>query len=108
VKGDLVAEHDPVLDGREDLFEAVVIPKALPRPKPAEPKEQENEQPDAGPFDPADHSVPEVLDYLETASLEEAERVLQAESEGKARTTVLHPGGPLLARKEQESKEAGQ
>ncbi|MBZ6259757.1 hypothetical protein KVH22_30020 [Streptomyces olivaceus] len=29
VKGDLVAEHDLVVDGREGLFEAVVIPQAL-------------------------------------------------------------------------------
>ncbi|WP_172384797.1 hypothetical protein [Streptomyces sp. MNP-20] len=29
VKGDLVAPHDPVLEGREDLFEDVVIPQAL-------------------------------------------------------------------------------
>lgn len=30
VKGDLVAEHDPVVTGREGLFEAVVIPRAVP------------------------------------------------------------------------------
>jgi hypothetical protein len=29
VKGDLVAAHDPVITGREALFEAVVIPQAL-------------------------------------------------------------------------------
>lgn len=29
VKGDLVAAHDPVVTGREALFEAVVIPQAL-------------------------------------------------------------------------------
>lgn len=28
VKGDLVAPHDPVVKGREELFEAVVIPQA--------------------------------------------------------------------------------
>lgn len=36
VKGDLVAEHDPVVEGREGLFEEVVIPQAMaPEPKPA-------------------------------------------------------------------------
>jgi hypothetical protein len=30
VKGDLVAPHDPVVEGREELFEAVVIPEAAP------------------------------------------------------------------------------
>ncbi|MEH0423125.1 hypothetical protein [Streptomyces sp. B21-083] len=29
VKGDLVAPHDPVLEGREGLFEEVVIPIAV-------------------------------------------------------------------------------
>ena len=32
VKGDLVAEHDPVVEGREELFEAVVIPEAVAPP----------------------------------------------------------------------------
>lgn len=35
VKGDLVAPHDDVLEGREDLFEEVVIPQALAKPAPA-------------------------------------------------------------------------
>ncbi|MFB6950182.1 hypothetical protein ACFCXP_11180 [Streptomyces niveus] len=36
VKGDLVAAHDTVMQGREELFEAVVIPQALaPDPKTA-------------------------------------------------------------------------
>lgn len=36
VKGDLIAAHDPVLEGREGLFEAVVIPEAVtPAAKPA-------------------------------------------------------------------------
>jgi hypothetical protein len=32
VKGDLVAAHDPVIEGREELFEAVVIPEAVAPP----------------------------------------------------------------------------
>jgi hypothetical protein len=36
VKGDLVAPHDLVLEGREELFEEVVIPTAVaPAGKPA-------------------------------------------------------------------------
>lgn len=36
VKGDLVAAHDPVVEGREGLFEEVVIPQAVaPEAKPA-------------------------------------------------------------------------
>lgn len=36
VKGDLVAPHDLVLEGREELFEEVVIPTAVvPTAKPA-------------------------------------------------------------------------
>ena len=29
VKGDLIAPYDPVVEGREELFEAVVIPQAV-------------------------------------------------------------------------------
>lgn len=29
VKGDLIAPHDPVIKGREELFETVVIPQAV-------------------------------------------------------------------------------
>lgn len=32
VKGDLVAPHDPVIEGREELFEEVVIPTAVGKP----------------------------------------------------------------------------
>lgn len=35
VKGDLVAPHDPVVEGREELFEEVVIPQAVAKPTPA-------------------------------------------------------------------------
>ncbi|WP_329338588.1 hypothetical protein OG866_27095 [Streptomyces sp. NBC_00663] len=43
VKGDLVAPHDPVVEGREELFEAVVIPQAL-TPAQAAAAQQETEQ----------------------------------------------------------------
>ena len=42
VKGDLVAPHDPVVKGREELFEAVVIPQAL-QPGAAAVEQQEND-----------------------------------------------------------------
>ncbi|WP_435252036.1 hypothetical protein [Streptomyces tendae] len=51
VKGDLVAEHDPVVDGREGLFEAVVIPQAV---APAQAAAKRSEAPKAAdtPADP--------------------------------------------------------
>ncbi|KPC86257.1 hypothetical protein ADL35_12290 [Streptomyces sp. NRRL WC-3753] len=53
VKGDLVAEHDPVVDGREGLFEAVVIPQAVP---PAQAAAKRTDAPKAAdtPTDPDD------------------------------------------------------
>ncbi|MGW0599956.1 hypothetical protein ACWD11_22770 [Streptomyces sp. NPDC002776] len=42
VKGDLVAAHDPVVTGREDLFEAVVIPQALTPAEAATAQESEH------------------------------------------------------------------
>ncbi|MFD8937321.1 hypothetical protein ACFV0R_19065 [Streptomyces sp. NPDC059578] len=41
------------------------------------------------PFDPADHTVPEVLDRLAAADAAETARVLGAEAAGRARTTIL-------------------
>lgn len=40
-------------------------------------------------FDPSEHTVAEVLDYLAGATPEEQERVLTAEAAGKARTSLL-------------------
>lgn len=40
-------------------------------------------------YDPADHNADEVIEYLDTASAEERERVLAAEKDGKARKSVL-------------------
>ncbi|MFE1926529.1 hypothetical protein ACFW91_28710 [Streptomyces asoensis] len=111
VKGDLVSPHDEVLEGREELFEEVVIPTAVAptAKKPTKGKARPEPEPKQdSPFDPAAHSVDDVLAYCEAADLAEAERVLQAESDGKARTTVLTPGGPLLARKEQAQKDGGE
>lgn len=40
-------------------------------------------------FDPGKHSVPEVLDYLESADEVEQARVLEAEKAGKARASLI-------------------
>lgn len=44
---------------------------------------------EALPFDPAEHTVAEVLKHLEYASPEERDRVLAAEENGKARTGIV-------------------
>ena len=45
--------------------------------------------PEAEPFDPGEHTAPEVIEYLRTADEDERERVLAAERDGKKRSTVL-------------------
>lgn len=45
-------------------------------------------EPDPTLFDPADHKVDEVTDYLAAADDAERARVIQAEAAGKARTTI--------------------
>lgn len=44
---------------------------------------------EAGPFDPSEHGVPDVLAYLKSADPEERVRVLEAEGEGRARKTIM-------------------
>ena len=54
VKGDLVAPDDPVVEGREDLFEEVVIPQAVakqPAKKPTPAKKAAASKPSAAPAD---------------------------------------------------------
>lgn len=53
---------------------------------------------DSGPFDPAKHGAPAVLDYLATADEPEAARVLDAEAEGKARKGIVEQRDAILAR----------
>ncbi|WP_344341445.1 hypothetical protein, partial [Kitasatospora putterlickiae] len=53
--------------------------------------------PGAGPdalFDPAEHTVPEVLDHLADADEDETARVLAAELDGLARKGVLGAAAP--------------
>lgn len=40
-------------------------------------------------FDPGDHVVSDVLDHLQASGVQEQQRVLALEAEGKARSTVL-------------------
>lgn len=58
--------------------------------QPATPAEEENA---GGDFDPSDHKVDEVQEYLESASEEERQRVLAAEKDGKGRVTILGEEG---------------
>lgn len=51
--------------------------------------QDDDEDEDGDAFDPADFTVDEVNAHLADADLDERERVLQAEAEGKGRTTVL-------------------
>ncbi|MEV4457017.1 hypothetical protein [Microbispora sp. NPDC049633] len=57
---------------------------------------------EGGPFDPADHDVPQVLAYLEGADAEEAARVLDAEAadNGKRRKGILSHREEILAREQ--------
>lgn len=50
-------------------------------------------------YDPAGHSVDEVLTYVDEASYEEAERVLDAEAAGKNRVTITGKRDTVLADK---------
>lgn len=65
--------------------------------------EPESQEPPAGtgdePFDPAGHSVDEVLAHLDDASYEEAARVLDAEADGKKRVTITGKREAVLADK---------
>lgn len=95
-----VAEFESDTDAGRSAY--AYFDRAGYRMEPLDEPEPERQTPPADdePYDPADHGVDEVLAYLETASLEEAERVVQAESDGKARKGILTQSGPLLASKE--------
>jgi hypothetical protein len=53
-----------------------------------------------GQFDPSADGVDAVLAYLGTADYDEAARVLDAEADGKARSTILGKREEILAAKE--------
>jgi hypothetical protein len=54
---------------------------------------------DDEPYDPAEHSVDEVLAHLDAVTYEEAARVLDAEAEGKNRVTITGKRDAVLADK---------
>jgi hypothetical protein len=55
-----------------------------------------------GPFDPAEHTAPEVMSYLDGATAAEAERVLDAEAAGKNRAGLVKQREAILTSKQPE------
>lgn len=55
-----------------------------------------------GPFDPAEHNTAEVLSFLDGATAEVAERVLDAEAAGKNRASITRHREAVLASKQPE------
>jgi hypothetical protein len=71
--------------------------EAIEEPEESTPLDPDDPGPEPPPFDPSEHSVEEVLAYLdkhEDADTRSAEfdRVLEAEQAGKARKTILQKG----------------
>lgn len=88
-----LAEPLPTMD-RARRWERVPV-EELRQAEPITPPEPEPEPQDVprssdGPFDPAEHTVLQVLDYLAEAGPRECERVLQAEADGRGRRGVLN------------------
>lgn len=80
-------DSTPVEEPVEDVAEDPVVEEPQ-----ADDSVDEGEEPDdsgSEPFDPADHTLPEVREYLQGASEDERERVLEAERNGKARKGIL-------------------
>lgn len=73
----------------EAAYQDTVIPEA-PAEAPAEDGGEDQEQRlETDAFDPGEHTVGEVKEYLDGADDAERERVLSAEAEGKARKSLL-------------------
>lgn len=103
--GQLVDDKHPILKSHGHLFadpqtvarpasvlkateQATADPgeaRTLTPPAPADGGGEE----DGEPFDPGEHTAPEVIDYLNGADDEERARVLAAEAEGQKRKGVL-------------------
>lgn len=60
-------------------------------------EESEQDGPPGEVFDPSEHKVDEVIDYLDTADADEALRVLDAEAAGKNRSTITTKAEAILA-----------
>lgn len=94
-------------DAPEPLREAEAAPDpapAVPEPQgPAEGVDAASEEKAASDeprevFDPAEHTAPEVLEYLKGVGEDEAVRVLESEERGKARKGILNLKNDVLAR----------
>ena len=77
----------------KDVAERITNPKAWNAPAPEQVVESGEPDPEPVPapsdvFDPSDHSVVEVREYLAGADAAEKERVLAVEAAGKARTSL--------------------
>ncbi|MFI6337835.1 hypothetical protein [Streptomyces sp. NPDC050535] len=86
VKGDLVAAHDVVVEGREELFEAVVIPQAL-EPSQATSTPQETEPPAPEPV-PAAETGPSDADIQGYAGSSEPPPAAAAKKTAAKKTTT--------------------
>jgi hypothetical protein len=77
-----------------DVAERITNPKAWNAPAPEQvvesgsPEPAPASAPKSDVFDPSDHSVVEVREYLAQADDSEKERVLASEASGKARTSL--------------------
>lgn len=92
--GQIVADDDPIVKGREDAFESVdahLARHARTEQATAAPGEPRALTPptETTPFDPGEHKADEVLAYLQGADEAERQRVLAAEAAGKNRKGVL-------------------
>lgn len=61
----------------------------------------------AGPFDPADHTVAEVEEYLTAADPDEFRRIYDAEAAGKERKGILALTAPQQTDETDETDETG-
>jgi hypothetical protein len=106
VAGQLVEDKHPILKTHKHLFaepeaSAGQAPPTQLKPveqataDPGEPRALTPPQAAAGdkPFDPGEHTAPQVLAYLKDADEEERERVLAAEADGQKRKGILGDAG---------------
>jgi hypothetical protein len=102
VAGQLIDDKHPILKTHRHLFSEPTAAASGPfvlRPTEqatADPGEARTLTPpaparagDGGPFDPGEHTAPEVIEYLKGADEEECARVLAVEAEGQKRKGVL-------------------
>lgn len=106
--GDQIAVEDAeklgIVDGRldEKAAEAAANKMAGARPNKgaSTPAVVTVNRDDGTPFDPSAHKAEDVIEYLQTAEKHEALRVLEAEAEGKKRSTILTKRDEVEAREQ--------